>query len=503
MGALALAMLVVGLDATVLNVALPTIAGDLHASTSQLQWVASAYVLALAGAILPAGVLGDRFGRKKLMLVGLGISLLGSIGGALTDSIGPLIAWRTVMGIGAAIITPIVMAMVPLLFNDEDRPKAVGVMTASISLGLPLGPIVGGYLLNHYHWSSIFWINVPFVLLALVAVTLLVQESRDPSAPALDYLGAVLSAAGIVTMVYGFVEAPDKGWVSFQGLGFIVIGLALIAAMIVWQTRTASPLIDLSLFRNTRFVGGIVAMILLTFVLYGLLFTLPSYLQAVRGNDAFGTGLRLLPMMVGLLIAGGGSKRLLTRVGAGTGVAAGTIIVAATMGALSFLTVDTSMWWIGIALAVFGLGLGMAMTSAMDAVLGALPREKAGSGSGVLNTMRQVSGALGVAVLGSILSSVYTGKLDDATMASLPAPAAKAVKDSVVGASSVAESMGSQGVSLQHMAGVAYTDAMSVLLIVCAIGGVVAAAISGYILRDRKEMQAASSPTAAQERLQL
>jgi hypothetical protein len=266
-------------------------------------------------------------------------------------------------------------------------------------------------------------------------------------------------------------------------------------------------LIELSLFRNSRFVGGIVSMVLLTFVLYGLLFTLPSYLQAVRGNDAFGTGLRLLPMMAGLLIAGGGSKRLLTRVGAGTGVAVGMIIVSATMAALSFLGVATNMWWIEIGLAVFGLGLGVAMTSAMDAVLGALPREKAGSGSGVLNAMRQVSGALGVAVLGSILSSVYTGKLDRATLAALPAPAATAVKDSVVGASSVAGSMGSRGVSLHHMAGIAYTDAMSVTLIVCAIGGVVAAAISGYILRNGKDRRAVNPRTAttttAQEPLSL
>lgn len=495
--ALALAMLVVGLDVTVLNVALPTIAGELKADTTQLQWIMTAYVLALAGMILPAGVLGDRYGRKKLLLAGLGIFLVGSVGGALTGSISVLIAWRAVMGIGAAIIIPIVMALIPLLFDDDERPKAVGAIAASSSLGLPLGPIVGGYLLNHFQWSAIFWINVPMVIVAIVAVVLLVSESRDVSAPRLDIAGAVLATAGIVSLVYGFVEAPRQGWLSAQTLGFILACLLLLMAMIVWQTRAPAPLIDLQLFRNVRFVGGTISMVLMTFVLYGLLFTLPTYLQSVRGNDALGTGLRLIPMMAGLLIAAAASKRLLNKVGVGTGVVSGMLVVSASMAALSRITTDTGMVWIGIGLAFFGLGTGVAMTSAMDAVLGALPRTKAGSGSGVLNAMRQVAGALGVAMLGSILQSIYTDKLDDGMLNQLPAPAVEPVKGSVVGATGIAQALGPAGDALQHMADVSYTDAMSSLLVACAVAGVVAAAISGFVLwpRPRSKSREQAVPT--------
>jgi len=483
--ALALAMLVVGLDTTVLNVALPTIAGDLGADTTELQWIVTAYVLALAGAILPAGVLGDRYGRKKLLLVGLGIFLIGSIGGALTESIDVLIGWRAVMGIGSAIIIPIVMALIPLLFDDEERPKAVGAIAASTSLGLPLGPIVGGYLLNHFHWSSIFWINVPVVLLAIVAVSVLISESRDPRAPRLDLPGAALATAGIIALVYGFVEAPQQGWLSAQTLGLVLGGCVLLVAFVVWQTRAKAPLIDLGLFRNPRFVGGTVSIVLMSFVLYGLLFTLPIYLQSVRGNDALGTGLRLIPMMAGLVVAAAASKRVLTRVGVRLGVVAGMAVVSVSMAALARLTVDTSMIWIGTGLAAFGLGTGIAMTSAMDAVLGALPRDQAGSGSGVLNALRQVAGALGVAILGSMLQSIYQQHLDGGMLNDLPAPAAAAVKGSVVGAAGVAEKLGAAGTALQRMAGVSYTEAMSTLLIVCAIAGVIAGGISWIILRER------------------
>ena len=498
--ALALAMLVVGLDVTVLNVALPTIAGELKADTTQLQWIMTAYVLALAGMILPAGVLGDRYGRKKLLLAGLGVFLVGSIGGALTGSISVLIAWRTVMGIGAAIIIPIVMALIPLLFDDVERPKAVGAIAASSSLGLPLGPIVGGYLLNHFHWSAIFWINVPMVILAIAAVTLLISESRDVSAPRLDIAGAVLSTAGIISLVYGFVEAPQQGWLSVQTVGFIFAGVLLLGAMTFWQTRVPAPLIDLELFRNSRFVGGTVSMVLMSFVLYGLLFTLPTYLQTVRGNDALGTGLRLIPMMAGLLIAAAASKQLLTKVGVGTGVVSGMLVVSASMVALSRITTGTSMMWIGIGLAFFGLGTGVAMTSAMDAVLGALPRTKAGSGSGLLNAMRQVAGALGVAVLGSILQSTYTGKLDSGILNHLPSPDVEVVKGSVVGADRIAQALGPAGDTLQQMAGVSYTDAMTTLLVACAVAGVVAAAISGWVLRSRSKQEQAAPERQSSKR---
>ncbi len=505
--ALALAMLVVGLDATVLNVALPTIAEDLRANTSQLQWVINTYVLALAGAMLPAGVLGDRFGRKLVLQIGLGIFLLGSLGCALTGTIETLIALRVFMGLGAAIIMPIVMALIPIMFNDEDRPKAVAAMAASVSLGMPLGPIIGGYLLKHYAWHSIFWINVPVVLLAMIAVTILITESRSPQAPRLDIPGALLSIVGIVALVYGFVEAPGHGWTAASTIGWIAAGAVLLIAFVIWQTRAPSPLVDLSLFHDRRFSGGTLSMALLQFVLYGLLFTLPLYLQGVRGNDAFGTGLRLIPMMAGILVAAAASKPLIKQIGASLGTVTGMLVTAVDLLLLARLTPATDMVWIGLGLAGFGLGAGVAMTSAMDAVLGSLPDDAAGAGSAVMNTVRQLAGALGVAILGSILYSVYKGGLDPAVLRQLPAPAAQAVKDSIMGAATVGGKLGPAGAALERMAADSYTHAMAILLIISGAAGFAAALVAGLIIPGKTQAAPEESPkpaaTVAQEHIQV
>lgn len=483
--ALGLAVLVVGLDITILNVALPTLAADLGADTSQLQWIVNAYVLTLAGAMLPAGVLGDRLGRKSMLLAGLAIFLLGSVGSALSDSTNLLIAMRVVMGIGAAIIIPIVLAIIPLLFDDQDRPKAVGAITASLGIGLPLGLIVGGYLLNHFAWQSIFWINAPIIPIAVVAVVALIPESRALDRPKLDVVGAVIAVLGIVALVYGFIEAPRAGWTSATTIGLVSAGIVLLIGFVMWQTRTGEPLVDLGLFRGAQFAGGTIAMVLSSFVLFGLLFTLPQYLQAVRGNDALGTGLRLIPMMAGLMVSAGASKRLLTKIGAARGTVAGMLISAAALAVLSGVSVDTDMVWIGIGLTFFGLGAGMALTSAMDAVLSSLPRESAGAGSGVVMTLRQIGGALGVAILGSILLSEYQDGLDAEMLQPLPPQSAGVVRDSVVGATQVADQLGPAGQEINRMAGTSYTEAMSVVLLVCAAVGAGAAIVSGMVLRGR------------------
>lgn len=501
LGALILAVLVVGLDTTVLNVALPTIAGETGADTGQLQWIVNAYVLAFAGAMLPAGILGDRSGRKKVLLIGLAVFLVGSVGGAVGTGVPLLIAMRALMGVGAATISPIVMALIPLMFDDEERPKAVGALAAAASLGLPLGLVVGGFLLDRFAWQAIFWINVPIVLAASVAVVALVGESRAPSAPRLDVVGAVVALLGVVALVYGFVEAPRQGWLSPTTIGLVLAGGALLGGFVARQARSEAPLVDLALFRDRRFVGGTVAVVLVTFVLYGLLFTLPLYLQAVRGNDALGTGLRLTPMMAGLIVAAAASKRLLARVGAARGTTAGLVVMAAALAALSAVSVGTGMVPIGAGLTLFGLGVGMAMTSAMDAVLGSLPRAEAGAGSGVTSTLRQIAGALGVAILGSILSSVYRRGLDAGSLRGLPAPAARAVEDSIVGATGVALRLGPGGDGLKRMADASYTGAMSTLLLVSAAAAIAAAGISGLVLRGRPAaVRAEPRPVGAEAR---
>ena len=500
--ALALATLVVGLDATVLNVALPTISGDLNATTSQLQWIVNAYVLALAATILPAGVLADRYGRKRVLMAGLVIFFVGSLAGALTSDANTLIAMRAVMGVGAAVITPIVMALVPLMFDDNDRPKAVGSIAAASSIGLPLGLIVGGYLLNNFAWHSIFWINVPIVIIAFTAVAFLVQESKAGTAPRLDYFGAVTAIAGVVSLVYGFSEAPSNGWGSGETFAYIGIGIVLLAVFTVWQRRTSDPLIPLGLFSNRAFVGGTISVALMMAVLYGLLFTLPQYLQEVRGNDALGTGIRLIPMMAGLMAASIWGRKLLVRFGASLTTAGGVLAIAVALGALSFLSTDTNMIWIGLGLLVVGAGAGLSMTSAMNAVLGVLPRAEVGAGSAVTSTIRQIAGALGVAILGSILSSVYRGDLDGATMNALPAQSSDTIKESINGAMRVASGLGANGDAIRQMAASSYTDAMSVLLLICAGLGVIAAVVSVLIMRTPTQKGTEALDTAAAPQLQ-
>lgn len=502
--ALSLAMLIVGLDTTVLNVALPTISDELQASNSQLQWIVNSYTLALAAVILPAGVIGDRYGRKRTLLIGLAIFLIGSVASALTTSTSLLIAMRAVMGVGAAIIIPIVMAMLPLMFDDRDRPRAVGIMATAASIGLPLGLIVGGYLLNNFAWHSIFWINVPIVVIAGAAVIALIDESRAPVAKQLDIPGALLAVAGIVSLVYGFIEAPGNGWGSLETIGFAGGGVVVLLIFAWWQTRTSTPLVQLDLFRNRRFVGGTLAVTMLTFVLFGLLFTLPQYLQAVRGNDALGTGVRLIPMMLGLMVAATASKRMLSRFGSTRVTVSGLIVISVVLAALSRLSTTTDMLWIALGLTVLGLGLGMTMTAGMDAVLGSLPRTQAGAGSGVVNAMRQVSGALGVAILGSIVSTVYQNRLDDSTLQSLPPESSSLVKESIVAADRVASSIGAGGDAVRQMASGSYTDAMSIALIICAGMGIVAAMVSGLVLSRRQSAEQdveASTMHAMQEPL--
>ncbi|HET7518413.1 MAG TPA: MFS transporter, partial [Actinomycetes bacterium] len=299
LGALALSLLVVGLDLTVLNVALPTLAVDLHASTSSLQWFANAYNLVLAAALLPAGLLGDRYGRKRLLLVALVLFGVASVGCAYAGSTGALIGARALLGLGAAFLLPLSVSVLPVLFTAEERPRAIAVWASANAIGIPLGPILGGWLLDHYWWGSVFLINVPVIALALAAVTMLLPESRAAVPPRIDLLGVVLSSLGLVGLTYGVIEAGDNGWSDPGTVATIAAGVLLLACFVAWQLRLShrpdgQPLIDLSLFRSASFTWGATLATLVSFAMFGVLFTMPQYFQAVIGADALGTGLRLL-----------------------------------------------------------------------------------------------------------------------------------------------------------------------------------------------------------------
>lgn len=475
LAAIIVAVLTIGFDATILNVALATLAADVHATNSQLQWMVDAYVLVFAGLMLPAGALADRYGRKRLMLIGLALFGLASVAAALTHNAGQLIAIRALMGIGAAILTPVTLAVLPVIFREEERAKAIAFAAMGMGLGVPLGPLVGGYLLRHFWWGSIFLVNVPVAALALCAVAALVPESRDPAARPVDLTGGLLSTVGLVLFVYGIIEAPDRGWSDPLVTASLAIGAVVLATFAYQQRRTRYPMIDLALFRSARFGWGSVVATLASFALFGLLFVFPQYLQVVRGNDALGTGVRLLPMMAGLIVSSRLAERLVTLAGNKVPAALGMAVIAAGLAWGATTHLSTGYGVVAAWLAIIGLGMGLTLTPAMHAVLTALPDEKTGVGTGISMTLRQVGGALGVAILGSVLANAYSDRL--------PASAPPVAHDSVAAAAVAAARLHDPALLLAGQ--VAYLHAMDVVLVVCAAVALAGATIAALRLPAR------------------
>jgi EmrB/QacA subfamily drug resistance transporter len=480
LAAIMLSLLAIGFDATILNVALPTLATELHAGIDGLQWIVNAYTLVFAGLLLPLGVLGDRFGRKRLMIIGLLLFGGASIVATYAGSVDALIGARAFMGVGAAILTPVGMAVLPVLFPPEERAKAIAFATIGLGAGVPLGPIIGGYLLGHFWWGSVFLVNVPVALLGLIAVTLLLPESKDPTPRRPDVIGGVLSTAGLVAFVYGVIEVPKRGWDDALVIGSLLLGVLLLTAFVAWERRASQPMIDLGLFGRPRFLWGTVAGTVASFALFGLLFVVPQYLQEVRGNNAMQTGVKLLPLMAGLIVGARASEMIGRRVGAKVPVAGGMLLIAAGLVLGATTTIHSGYGLTAGWLAVVGAGTGLSLAPAMDAVLGALPPERSGGGSALTQAFRQVGGAFGVALLGSVLASAYTDRLD---VSGLPAPAAHAANDSISGAVAVAGQL--HDAALRASADAAYIHAMDVVLLVCGAAAVFGAVLAGLRLPAR------------------
>jgi EmrB/QacA subfamily drug resistance transporter len=412
LAALALAMLATGLDSTVLTVALPTLARDLHASTSQLQWFSGAYTLVLAAVLLPAGAAGDRVGRKRLLLAGLVIFAAASVWCAYCGSAGALIAARAALGLGAAVMMPLSLAVLPSIFPDDDeRARAFTIWVTSTAVGLPLGPILGGWLLEHFWWGSVFLINVPLVLAGGTAVAALVPESRSPDKVFLDPPGVLLSSLGLLALTFGFIRAGQDGWGDAVAWVMIAAGIVLLAGFAAWQRRAAHPLVDLGLFASRWFSWGTIFATTVSFGLFGLLFAVPQFFQAVDGASPLGSGVRLLPMIGGLLIGTRAAAPVVRRAGARPVLAAGFVVLAAGMGLGATASRSTGYGVTAIWIALVGAGLGTVLPSAMNAALGELSSERSGSGSALISALRQAGGTIGVAVLGTILSSGYRSAL--------------------------------------------------------------------------------------------
>ncbi len=463
LGAISLSLLVVGLDSTVLTVALPSVATALHATNGQLQWFADSYLLALSGLLLSAGTLGDRYGRKALMLGGLALFGLGSLCCAWAGTPAELIAARSLLGVGAAVLIPMTMSALVVMFEPRERRVALSVMGLATMLGLPLGPIVAGLLLQHFWWGSVFLINLPVILLALAATAVLVPESRSPQRARFDIVGVLLSAAGLVSVTYGVIEGPGRGWSDGLVVTAIVGGLAVLGGFALWERRLvgAQPILDLELWRDKGFRWGAIAAAVASLAFFGVMFALPLYFQAVGGVDALGTGLRTLPMLGGLVVGVQVAVRAGARIAPRVVATAGFAIVAVGSGLGALTQVDTGYGWAALWTTIVGLGMGLALVIAQTAALDPLDKAKAGAGSGLLQTLRQAASVLGIAVLGAVLNAVYRADVD---VSGLPATAAAAARDSVASGVQVARAGGSS--DLLESVRSAYVHGMDAMLLV-------------------------------------
>jgi len=470
--AVALSVLVIGFDTTVLNVALPDLARQLHASTGQQQWIVDAYTVVFAAAMLPAGLIGDRFGRRRTLTVGLALFGLASLLGMLAGSPGTVVAARAAMGLAAAFVMPMSMAVIPALFPAAEQRRATAILSTMTALGVPFGPVIGGLLLRHLWWGSIFLINIPLVVLGVIACMLLLPESADPAAPRIDPVAAVLSAGGLAALTYGIIEGGERGWSDPLVLGTLAASVLAITGLILRSRRQAHPMLDLSLLAEPMFRWSTVAVTLVSVVLLGGFFVLPAYFQSVLGTDALGSGLRIMPMMLGLMVAARLGERLVVRLGPRGVVTAGLTLLAAALLLGSRTTAQHGYGYTAIWLPLFGAGLGLVLITATGSALLMLPPAKAGVGSGLLQTFRQVGGAVGVAVFGSLLASGYRADLDTA---GLPDAAAHTARQSVVAADTVAATLGNP--TLADSAHAAYVHGMDLVLLVAGLIAILSAVL--------------------------
>ncbi|HLF41156.1 MAG TPA: MFS transporter, partial [Acidimicrobiia bacterium] len=477
LGVLCLSLVIVVVGNTVLNVALPTLVRELDASSSDLQWIVDAYALVFAGLLLTAGALGDRFGRKGALTAGLVVFGGASVAAAFADSAAGLIVLRAVMGIGAALIMPATLSILTNVFPPGERGRAIAVWAGLAGAGAAIGPVASGFLLEHFWWGSVFLVNVPVIVLALVGGRLLVPTSRDPGQPPLDPVGAVLSIAGLGSLLYGIIEAPNHGWTDGLTLGWLGAGTAVLLAFAAWELRRPEPMLDLRFFRNPQFSAASAAITLVFFALFGSFFLLTQYLQLVLGYGTLEAGVRTLPMAFTMMVAAPASARMVERFGPRRVVSTGLAVVAAGLLVLSTARVDSPYALIVVSLVVLATGMGMSMAPSTTGIMASLPLGKAGVGSAVNDTTRELGGALGIAVLGSLLASRYAGGLPD-SVAALPEPALAAVRNSLGAALKVAAGLpGPAGGDLAAAARQAFVDAMSVALSVGAVVVLVAAVL--------------------------
>jgi EmrB/QacA subfamily drug resistance transporter len=445
--ALCSAALIINIDVTIVNVTLPSLVRQLGATTTNLQWVVDAYSLVFAALILAAGSLSDRFGRKGILLAGLVVFAGGSLAGSIANTPNQLIAARAFMGIGAAAIFPSTLSLIANIFTERrERARAIGLWGATTGVGVAIGPIVGGWLLGHFWWGSVFLFMVPVAAVVGTLIALAVPTSRDPSTPPLDVRGLLLSTLGMGLIILSIIQAPTWGWLSGRTLGTAAIGVAVMAIFVWVELHTARPMLDVTLFENPRFTAASGSIMIAFFTLAGFTFLVSQYFQFVRGYTAFQTGVRILPVAISIAVAAVVGTKLAVQIGNKAVVATGLFC----FGLALFWIADsadpsTSYLILAATMILGGGGLGLITAPATEAIMGVVPKEKAGVGSAVNDATRLFGATLGVAVIGSIAASLYASKLGTTIPADLPTQAVTAAKGSVGGALVAAQGLQQAG----------------------------------------------------------
>ena len=477
---LLLAAFAINLDTTIVNVALPTLVRELHSSNSQLQWIVDAYNLVFVAFLLVAGSLSDRFGRKGMLLAGLTVFGAASAAGGLMTSSGGLIAARAVMGLGAAMVFPATLSLISNVFVERaERARAIGLWGATAGIAIALGPIAGGWLLEHFSWSSIFFAMTPVAALGALLVVRFVPTSRDESAPGLDRPGFLLSSTAMAALVYTIIEAPLHGWSSARTLaGFARAGV-LLAGFVARERRTNEPMLDVRLFANPRFTAASGSVTVAFFSLFGFIFLMTQFFQFIKGYGPLSTGVHLLPVAISVGVASVLGTQLAVRVGTKLVVAAGLVMVAAFYAwVAATVAPGTRYGTIAAQMVLYGTGMGLTSAPATEAIMGVVPRAKAGVGSAVNDTTRLLGGTLGVAIIGSVYASLYSSRLSEHLPAKLPAGLAQLAHNSVGAALGVARGLSAGGHEVlaggvAHAASSAFVDGLS---LGCVVAGAVAAA---------------------------
>ena len=471
LGVLITSLMAIVLDNTVLNVALKTIAepvAGLGASQSQLEWAINSYTLVFAGLLFTFGVVGDRIGRKRMLMTGLAAFGFFSLVTAYAQSPDQLVWARAAMGLAAAAVMPQTLSIISNVFDPAERPRAIGIWAVAVGIGIAIGPIVGGLLLAHFWWGSVFLINVPFTAASVAAIALLVPESKNPNPGRIDYVGVLASIAGLVLVVYGIIQGGDKGsWVHLDVLGPIVLGAAVLAFFAWYEARIRYPSLDVRLFRDPRLSSAIGALSLVFFGMMGALFFLSFYLQSVRGYTPLKAGAFSLAFAVSQMLMAPRSPALVRRFGAKAVVSTGLLLVTLALISYQLLAINTPIWVLAMAFFIQGAGMGLVMPPSTEAVMSVVPRERAGAGSALTNTARQVSGALGVAVLGSVLAQVFRSQLSP-HLAKLPAGARDAATSSITASQAVAAKLGPAGQELARLADSSFVHAMHITTLISA-----------------------------------